>query len=335
MESWDELRYFLAIARARTLSSAAQRLKVDVSTVHRRLGALERRLGTRLFDRLARGFELTAAGEDLLAAVARIDAEITATERGVIGRDERPAGKVRLTTADAWAGQPLGDVVADLRRRYPEIELEVNVTSRMLSLTRRETDLALRPGGPPKEPGVIGRRVCGIAVALYASPKYLGGRKPLRGYGDLEQHAIVTGDDSLAHVRFIRFVRAHAKNAFVAFRGDSLVVQASAARAGFGVVALPCFMGDRDADLVRALPPHPEMGVDMWLLMHEDLRSTARVRATADVLYESLIARRDLFEGREPPARARPRTPPATGRARKPPATGRKPRRARSARAQR
>jgi DNA-binding transcriptional LysR family regulator len=305
VESWDELRYFLAIARARTLSAAAQRLRVDVSTVHRRLGALERRLGTRLFDRLARGFELTAAGEELRASVSRIDAEITATERGVIGRDKQPAGKVRLTTADAWAGQPLGDILAAMRRRYPEIELEVSVTSRVLSLTRRETDLALRPGGPPKEPGVIGRRVCGVAVALYANPKYLAGRKPLRSYDDLEQHAIVTGDESLAHVRFIRFVLDHAKNAFIAFRGDSIVVQASAARAGFGIAALPCFIGDPDADLVRVLPPHPDMGVDVWLLMHEDLRSSARVRATADVLHEALIAQRDLFEGRTRPSRAR------------------------------
>jgi DNA-binding transcriptional LysR family regulator len=321
MESWDELRFFLAIARTRTLSAAAQRLRVDVSTVHRRLGALERRLGTRLFDRLARGFELTAAGEELLASTTRIDAEIAATERSVIGSDKRPAGKVRLTTADAWAGQPLGDIVANIRRRYPEIELEVSVTSRVLSLTRRETDLALRPGGPPTEPGVIGRRICSVAVALYASPKYLAGRKPLRNYDDLQHHAIVTGDDSLAHVRPIRFVRAHAKNAFVAFRGDSMVVQASAARAGFGIAALPCLMGDPDAGLVRVLPPHPEMAVDVWLLMHEDLRSSARVRATADLLHESLLTHRGLFEGREPPARPRARA--------------RKPARARSKRAQR
>jgi DNA-binding transcriptional LysR family regulator len=305
VESWDELRYFLAIARGRTLSAAAQRLRVDVSTVHRRLGALERRLGTRLFDRLARGFELTAAGEELLAAVSRIDAEITATERGVIGRDERPAGRVRLTTADAWAGQPLGSILADLRRRYPEIELEVSVTQRVLSLTRRETDLALRPGGPPKEPGVIGRRVCGVAIALYASSKYLAGRKPLRSYSDLAQHAIVTGDDSIEQVRFIRFVREHAKDAFVAFRGDSIVVQANAARVGFGIAALPCFVGDPDPELRRVLPPHPDMGVDMWLLMHEDLRSSARVRVTADALYGALLSQRDLFEGRKPPPRAR------------------------------
>jgi DNA-binding transcriptional LysR family regulator len=312
LESWDEYRYFLAVARGCTLSAAAKQLRVDTSTVHRRLGALEQRLATRLFDRLASGFVLTAAGTDLLAAVSRIDADIHAAERELHGSDKKPAGKVRLTTVDAWASASLGEILAELRRRYPQIEIEVSATTRLVSLTRREADLALRPGGPPTEPGVIGRRIAGLAVALYASAAYLDERGAPQSYDDLEGHAIVTGDEQIAHVRFVRFIRERAKGASLAFRGDSVAVIASAVRAGFGLAALPCAFADVEPELVRVLPPHPDMSVDVWLLMHEDLRRSARVRAIGDALYEALRARRDLFEGRSPAgapaaAAARPR----------------------------
>jgi DNA-binding transcriptional LysR family regulator len=321
VESWDEYQYFLAIARAGTLSAAGQRLKVDTSTVHRRLGALEQRLGTRLFDRLARGFVLTEAGEELLAAVTRIDQEIVATERGLHGTDKKPAGKVRLTTVDAWASQPLGQILADLRSRYPEIEVEVTVTTRLLNLTRRETDLALRPGAAPTEPGVIGRRFANVAVAVYASRAYLQTHEPPASYDDLARHAVVTGDEGLAHVRFVRFMRDRTKDAIVALRCDSVAVMASAVRAGFGLAALPCSIGDSEPDLVRVLPPHPEMGVEAWLLMHEDMKRSARVRVVADALYEAMLGYRDLFEGRSGDAAVAPapaNCAPRPGRAKAP-----------------
>ncbi len=310
MEDWDQLRYFLAVARARTLSAAAERLRVDTSTVHRRLGALERRLGARLFDRLSRGFVLTAEGEELLATAERVDADIVAAERCLTGSETKPAGKVRLTTVDAWASYPLGGILLDLRARFPEIEVEVTVTPRLLSLTRRETDLALRPGAAPTELGVIGRHIGQLGVAMYASKQYIETRAAPRSYDDLAGHPIVTGDDSLAHVRFVRFVLERVQGATLAFRGDSVAVIANAVRAGFGIGAIPCSLADREPDLVRVLPPHPDLSVGIWLLMHEDLRRTARVRVIADALFEALLEPRALVVGRgaaaapAPPVRA-------------------------------
>ncbi|MCL4676300.1 MAG: LysR family transcriptional regulator, partial [Pararhodobacter sp.] len=167
-QDWDDLRLFLAVARAGSLSGAARSLGVTHSTVFRRIGAFEARLRVRLFDRLPGGYALTQAGEEMRDSVIRIEEEITALALKVTGQDQRPTGTIRITTTDLLAVGVLPRHVAAFRAEWPEIEIEVIVADTVLDLTRREADVALRIGNPGQET-LIGRRVGRLAFAAYGA----------------------------------------------------------------------------------------------------------------------------------------------------------------------
>lgn len=297
---WDDLRFFLAVARGGGLSAAARALRCDASTVQRRMLRFEESLGVRVFERRARGYVLTQAGEELLAATERLELELLSISRAMAGRDEEPSGSVRFTTVDAYASFLLRPHLASFHARYPRIDLEVLVGHELRSLTRREADVALRPGASPAEPGVIARRVCTLAVAVYASRDYLAAHGRPHAPSELAAHRLVCGSSALAHVAFAQVLRERAPSARVVLQSDSVLVQVDAVALGFGVAALPCYLADVQPALVRLFDPEPELGIPMWLVIHGDLRRSARVRALVDHLYECLQQDLPLLEGLRP-----------------------------------
>jgi DNA-binding transcriptional LysR family regulator len=172
---WDDLRYVLAVGNAGSLAGAARTLGVNHTTVLRRIGAFEQRLGVRLFERLPTGYVLTAGGEQLIAAARNIDATVTTLERKLAGQDLRLAGTVRVTTTDTVMGSILPEILAEFRHSHPGIQVEIAVSNLMFNLTKREADVAIRPAADPPET-LIGRRISGIAFAVYGSPDYLARR---------------------------------------------------------------------------------------------------------------------------------------------------------------
>jgi DNA-binding transcriptional LysR family regulator len=296
IEHWDDLRYFLAVARAHSLSGAARSLRVNHSTVFRRIAALEEQLGSRLFERLARGYELTAVGEEMLVIATRIEDDVLTLDRQVLGRDRQLSGSVRVTTVDEVL-EPIASSLGEFRAKYPGIQLEVNTDMQVLSLSRREADVALRPGGKPTEPDVIGRRLCDLVSSLYASRSYLARRPAPRRLGDLASHDLVTFDDARSHIVTHRWLMQHAGPERIAFRGGTMIALRTAIRAGLGIGVLPTFMCDPDPELVRVLKPIDEGKYGLWLLMHSDLRQTCRVRAFVEFIAEVIEKRRKSFEG--------------------------------------
>src|SRR5262245_7864341 len=156
--NWDDLRYILAIAQTRTLSAAARLLRVDHTTVARRLIAIERALKTRLFERTRDGLQPTAAGERAIERAREIEERTVALEREVTGQDARPEGLVRLTALDAFFDGFLIPLLGPFYDRYPKIELTLISTMRVLDLTRREADVAIR-FSKPKDPKLVARRL--------------------------------------------------------------------------------------------------------------------------------------------------------------------------------
>ena len=171
MFEWSDLRPFLAVARAGSLSAAARALGVNHSTVFRRIAALESALDVRLFDRLPNGYCLTAAGEEMLARAERVEAEVLGIDRRIAGQDVRPQGSVRVSTADTIAYGLLPRHLMSFREANPGITVELAVESRFVNLTRREADVALRPSRDP-DGDMVGRRVSDIAFAVYGAPEY-------------------------------------------------------------------------------------------------------------------------------------------------------------------
>lgn len=294
---WDDLRVFLAVARAGSLSGAAQTLGVNHSTVFRRLGAFEAQLGVRLFDRLAGGYARTAAGEEMFAAVEEIEERVTALERRITGRDLELRGTLRVTTTDTIAASFGPRHVAAFRAAYPGIVVELSAAVERVSLSRRDADVAIRPTNRPPD-SLVGRRLARLAMAVYAARAARD--LPATGSPAFWQGPWLQGDDNIAHVASVRWLDANAAAGAIVFRGNTLTVLREACRAGLGLAVLPCYLADGDPALRRLGDPVVELATDLWLLTHEDLRQTARVRAFLDFMAEAVARDRDLIEGRRP-----------------------------------
>ena len=291
--AWDDLRLVLAIAATGTLSGAGRRLEVSHATVFRRLGAIEKRMGVKLFERSRTGYSLTLAGEEVAAAAGRIESEVLDVERRVAGQDLRPSGTVRVTTLDSFLVGFLAPIFAEFQTRCRDIALEVAVSNQLFNLSKREADVAIRPSLAPSET-LVGRKVASIAYAAYGH-RHLMARD--EGNFDPLSADWVGPDDSLHYPEMKLWMADRELDTRCRYRVNSVVGMHAAAREGHAVALLPCYLGDADRDLTRLGLMIPELATDLWLLTHPDLRKTARVRVLLDFLAGALKQRRRLFAG--------------------------------------
>lgn len=285
---WDDLKTVLAIAQAGSLSGAARALGVSHATVFRRLGAIERRLGVQLFDRGRAGYTPTSAGEDVAVAAARIESEVVGIERRVAGRDRLPSGTLRVTTTDTLLNGLLSPILARFRHQYPEIALEITVSNVLLSLSRRQADVAVRPTQSPPE-NLVGRRVGSVIQAVYGARAAFadaGTRPPDPGTLDW-----IGPDETLWYRQLEAWMRERGLDARCRYRVDSLQGMQAGVRDGIGVAVLPCYLGDADERLIRLGEPLPELAHDLWLLTHPDLRRVERIRVFME--FVATAVRRD------------------------------------------
>jgi DNA-binding transcriptional LysR family regulator len=297
MVDWDDWRIFLSVAREHSLAGTARRLKVNQSTIGRRLAALQATAGTRLFDRTSDGHVLTAAGEAILADVAQIESRALAVERVLLGQDERCEGRVRLATSDTFASWFLVPRLGPLRQRQPGIVIELVTGNRPLDLARREADISLRLG-KPTQPQLIARKLGRAAWALYASPDYLARRGRPPPAGQLRGHDVIGFDDELGSSAGATWLRTHARQATIVMTTNSLAAQTAAVKASLGVSALPCLIGDVEPGLRRiasGLVGHH----DIWMVVHPDVRTSARVRAVMAALADLIKGEAPLLAGKK------------------------------------
>ncbi|MGV6876704.1 LysR family transcriptional regulator [Pseudochelatococcus sp. B33] len=298
MDDWNEPRLVLAVKRAESLTGAAKALGIDHSTVFRRLNALEDRLGVRLFERLPGGtYEATSAGERMAAAAERMEDETLALDRNLVGLDHRPSGRLRVTSSETLAYRLLTRHLANFRKVQPGIVVELIIDNRVLSLSRREADIALRPMRP-KEGDLWGRKLAGVAWALYAAPAYLeanGGA--LAKPDDLRHHALIGWEEIASGIRAADWLARAAPPEACVYRTNSLVNQLIAAKSGIGLALLPCYLGDGEPGVARALAePVAELEGELWIVTHADLKGTARVKAFFDLVGEGLAREGRIFE---------------------------------------
>lgn len=294
--SWDDYRFILAVGRAGSLNGASKRLGVSHPTVFRRINEIERKLGARLFERARDGYAATVTGEEVIAVAAEIEQRIEATERRLSGLDARPAGSLRVTTAEALLSGLMPPLLARFRQAYPRIVLELTADNATRDLSRREADVALRPGGQPPD-SLIGRKIATIAAAVYRPRKF-----KLRAGADLGEQDWVVPDDSLSHIAMAQWGIKRGYHETAVLRSNSLLALRDAAAAGIGMAVLPCHLCDGDKRLVRVGDPIPELRSDLWLLTHPDLRRSARVKVFLDAMrtgFAELQPRLDGLPARE------------------------------------
>jgi len=293
---WEDLRYFLAVAKSSNLSKAAKHLGVNHSTVFRRIASLEKSLGVRLFERMTEGYVLTAAGEEMLANIDQIDEQLTSLHLRLRGQDHQLTGSIRVTTSDALAQIFLRSYFSGFHQQYPDIHIDLITSNNFVNLSKREADIALRPTRNPSE-GLVGRKLCVISWAVYGSKKYLRKHSRPQTPEELAQHTVISTDESLSHVAAIRWLKRFVPDEAIVINSSSVMPMFTAAVAGVGLCPLPCWMGDSEPQLIQVFPPLRENASELWLLTHRDLRHTARIRAFMDYIGETVSADRALFEG--------------------------------------
>ena len=286
--SWDDFRLVKAIADTRSLTGAADALALNHSTVFRRLGHLEEALGTRLFERSRTGYVATVAGEDMVALATRMREDIDAFERKALGRNEKPAGDLRVATNDVMLVHLLTPVFAGFASAYPAIRLDIMIGNQALNLSRRDADIAIRATSEPPET-LVGRRIGEIAWARYAPLAGFDADDPMARWVGFGEH--VTG------LALARRMEAEVGAASIGCRINTLLGVGEAIAAGMGMGVLPCFIGDHMPGLRRIGAAISEHGGALWLLTHPDLRHAARVRAFMDHAGAELMKRRKMLAG--------------------------------------
>jgi len=271
---WDDIRYFLELARAGSLSGAARQLRVEHSTVARRVEALEAALGIKLFDRLPKAWALTEEGETLVAQASRLDDEAQAFFRAALGVSSLQ-GTVRVSAPPVFASHFLVPRLAGVREQWKNLNLEVVGEIRDAHLARGEADLAIRMSRPTA-PGLAARCIGQMHYGLYAAHGYA--ERPEAEWEFLGY------DDSLRQVPQQQWLERMANGRRFSFRSNDLAALLHAARAGLGLAALPHFLAANDSGLCAIPAPGDQAQREIWLVMHPDVRRSPRVRLMADLI---------------------------------------------------
>lgn len=287
MTNWDDIRYFLSVARCGNLSAAAKELGVNHSTVSRRIQTLEERHGVRLFERLPSGYEMNVAASAIYELALEIEAKNQQVFRQLFGQDSRFQGEINLTMPHDIFDYCLSKDLVEFKQLQPDILPNLYVTKGVKNLAAREADVAIRLTPEPPE-YLIGKKIANLQHGIYTSVHI-----------DISKKVDVilwSGESTVPS-----WVKEHFPKAKISMRVDDLYSMYAAVKAGIGIARMPCYLPDVVLDnSVRRLPieiPQSHWGV--WVLSHADLRNTAKVRCCREFLTERLLQRKLLFEGGE------------------------------------
>ena len=285
---WNDLKYFLAVARGGSTLSASRELRVSQTTVARRIAALEESVGLTLFEKRPAGYALTPSGDELLVHAEAVEAAALRFD-SVAGASTRDlSGTVRLTTEEVLAMTVLAPLLRELHDLHPKIHIELDSAQSIRDLGAGEADIALRSTSKSQPAGVVGRALCKDDWTLYCSRDYAARHGVPKSKEDLKNHALVGGGGGNLWRAYSAWIKDMGLEDQVMVQHGSSAGLLSGVRSGFGIAVLPCMVGDGDPDLIRCLPPRENHGRVLWLLTHERVRHAPRVRTTIDFLYERL-----------------------------------------------
>lgn len=286
---WDDLKYFLAVARTGSTLGAGKALRVSQTTVARRIASFEAKLGLVLFERRQAGYALTPAGEALVAQAEAAEAAASAFAEAAGAQAREATGTVCVTALELYTATILPPLMMELREIHPGLRIELDTAELPRDLAAGEADVALRAVRRASIDGsLVGRRIAPDPWTLYCSRAYAATRSRPRNAEDLRQHPIIGGGGEKVWPMYRAWLQRHRLEEAVTMQHSSAIGLLAAVRAGAGLAVLPSFVADRDPDLVRCLEPIKTDDAELWLLTSERLRHTPRVRAVMDFLGERL-----------------------------------------------
>lgn len=294
---WDDLRFFLAVSAAGSLSAAARELNVNTTTVLRRIGNLEEALEARLFERLRSGYTLTQDGTRLLQSLEPVDNALSSLQRDFQAASGAFRGLVRLSASEVIASALVSPALPPFFDDHPDIALDViadpsltsqNAAPRLLNVLR-DIDIALRLERPTQGDMLV-RKLCDVAYGLYGTADYIAENGPVAANGDLSGHKIIGFSEEDRPVGPVWWLSRAEKAASVVMRSSSVATRLGAVENGSAIAVLPCFVAAERADLQPLLGPDLVGTLELWLLTRGDLARLSHVRAVMDFLVDMVAA---------------------------------------------
>ncbi len=283
MDNWDEIRTAFQVARLGTVSGAAEVLGVHHATVIRHIDALEKRLGARLFQRHARGYTPTEAGNDLLKVAQTTEEQFGQLASRIKGQGETVTGELVVTSVTGIS-HILTPVFAAFQEAHPEVIIRFVSDMRLFRLDYGEAHVAIRAGGPPQEPDNVVQPLVRLQMGLYASDSYVQARGKPQGIEDFARHRFV-GPDNLDHrAPFYRWLGQNVPHDRIVYRTSEPEAMEQAVRAGLGIGFLRSYEARRTEGLVEIMPPREEWESPLWIVTHVDLHRTRKVQSFVTTL---------------------------------------------------
>jgi DNA-binding transcriptional LysR family regulator len=296
---WDNLRYFLELARSGTLVSAARRLAVDHTTVARRIQALEKEVGTALFAREAGGHRLTEAGRRLQPQVEAMESAFLAVESAAPPSHAGLSGLVRIGATEGFGTVVLAPRLAQFAKAHPKLVIDLLAMPRLVHLSRREADIVISLERPARGPVVV-TKLCDYSLHLYASRDYLSTHAPIAAREDLRGHTFISYVDDLLFSKELQYLDELYKPDSFALRSTSILAQHRAVAGGAGIAVLPAFLAEGDAQLARVLPSQANFTRSFWMSVPAEIKHLARMQAVWSFLRETVEGQRALLMASQP-----------------------------------
>lgn len=295
---WSVLRDFIAVAETGSLSKAAKKLNLSQPTLSRRIASLEEQLKGQLFQRTPKGLLLTEAGESVLTGARRVEEEALAIERQADAAQQKLTGTVRISVTEGIGAVWLPQRIAAFHDTYPGVCIELLVDNRAANLVRREADIAIRMFRPD-QPDLIAKRVGEVVMGLYGAQSYFERQGMPQRVSHLKKHFLVGFDETMAHSNpAVQRLETYFARERIVHRSSSFLGQLNATRAGIGLGVHDCFLADRETSLQRIFPREFDHRVETWLVTHNDMRRSARIRAVYDFIADAFSSDRKVLEGR-------------------------------------
>jgi DNA-binding transcriptional LysR family regulator len=304
MIDWNDLRYFLAVAKAGTTLAAARELDVSQSTAARRIDALEAALGLKLFDRRQSGYALTDIGKALTETATGIEVAAGAFTSKAAALKRGLTGTVRITSNELFAGEVLMPSLNAFRQAHPGILLEMVTSDRRLDLAKGEADVALRAGTRPSQANLVGRRIAKDTWSFYCSRAYAKRHGTPASLSDLAKHQVLGPDPQAFASPLVDWLQRSIPRRAILLQQNSVATMLASLRNGLGVGLMADFVARSDPDLVLCFEPSIDAEYEIWLLTHERLRDDPHVRAVLDFLDHHLRSKRWRPGANDRPQRA-------------------------------
>lgn len=286
MDNWDEIKTAFQVARMGTVSGAAEVLGVHHATVIRHIDALENRLGVKLFQRHARGYTSTEAGQDLLRVAQATDDQFNQLAGRIKGRGNEVSGDLVVTSLIDIASR-MAPLLMAFQEQYPDVVVRYLTGERLFRLEYGEAHIAIRAGTVPDQPDNVVQEFHNLRMGLYASPVYVAKHGLPQSAEDFDKHRFVAHDSDDSRAPFEQWLRRNVPAANLTFRSTDTRTMRAAILAGAGIGFLPAFEADLNPELIEVYPHQDEWSGPLWIVTHVDLHRTTKVQTFLSFLKAS------------------------------------------------